>query len=958
MDQVQEFFKVGENLVLQNSDLFSLLGSEVEDYKLDTMLFTSCKYGGPFALTTEEFAVVPKDQKHESPLNHICLFQNNGKIMKKYPKLEIKGMTGGKSQIIAIDFLEDETLVAVLKDGFVLLDPVGKKPKVIQIKNYLKDKEFIEGAKAVDMGIVFYTNLETNLRFHYILNFFQEDCKPSPFTWTGPDALNLSNYHSNLKLFFLPISSDHSLSNKLECFVNDHNAGIIRLVEGEKDKLDFANHPTKFSAENHCKDVIPEVKLMALSTKGFGDNKLDAAKLAVLNNQGAIFVFSLKFPITNFQLFKADMSNAKDGKEMNLHWAGINCLVVVQGNQYWPISTLGKAEAKKKTIRDCKQIFCAPEIDGLRIISNKKCEILRELSDEYKGIKLWDSKKSSKDLYEAYRENEERKPSPTNKILQNKPELENNAIKECIEAAAFELNIEQQKELLKAAAFGKSFLPPTSQFRHDLLPDTCKKLRVLNSLRGPGIARAMTYQQFMHILDQEHGETILVDTLLKYNLFYLADEIAKYLAFSGPITSHIYINWACAKIDNDEPFEKISSQIYERLKNDKSISFVEIAHRAFERGKTELAKKLMDYETSVYKKVPVLIWLGEIQKGLDDACNSNDPNLIDLVIFRMMKDESKMVSVIPHLLKMQRAYPRLYRYMKEFYYTNDNIPLNEKGLPPANEIKAPPPAKGAKKETKEFRNDTSKIDGKTYLFYMAYAKDIERICFTVWRCYFERKESSEKMLRTSDELSVSDKIELIKQLKGAVKFKDDLKIYEDIFNMMEENFNIVKLSNQPEEKPILTRVLEEVKNATNAADAIQKKFKISDRLMFATKVRGFAENPTKENLERLELLLKNKNKSGDLMNFTDLAILLHEKGLNKEAEAAAIKIKDYDMRYLVLKSICTTTSLKHAVEAAIHSKNPDRVQEIENFLNGQKTQGKVKIDDECFSIINKFHGGK
>lgn len=65
-------------------------------------------------------------------------------------------------------------------------------------------------------------------------------------------------------------------------------------------------------------------------------------------------------------------------------------------------------------------------------------------------------------------------------------------------------------------------------------------------------------------------------------------------------------------------------------------------------GKTELALKLLQYEPSLAKKVPLLLWMGTqestksmkfFSKALEDAELSKDPNLLCLVIQKIRASE-------------------------------------------------------------------------------------------------------------------------------------------------------------------------------------------------------------------------------------------------------------------------------------------------------------------------------
>ena len=967
---MKKYFKLGDT-PFQVTEVYDLTATIFEDYRLDLMMFGSNKFGGPFAITTDEYAVVPKDNdKHNLPLNNICLFKNNGTLFSKLTKAEIKAVPitlaeererkkalksvplksqfSNPNPIIAIDFFEDDTLLVVLKDGtFISYDPTQRRPtKAFSIAENYMTNPIVESAKTVGFGIVFYTTSKVNsnpfIQFHYIKDFFDEVILPIKFVH---ETLAATSYTSFIPLVYVPISPDNSFSGKLECLVNDPIAGVIRLVDGEKEKVDFGNQPGKTSIGNTITSFIGSIKLIAVSGKGFGDKTLDSPRVALLTPTGKIYVYTLGFSTSKIIELTYDPTLGQKEKDIatkvwNLYWVGISGLVLTIGSTYCIISM--DNEKIKKDIRGSRAIFCVPEIDGLRIISNKKCEILRELSEEYKGIFLLESSKSCKDLYDAYRENEERKPSPSNKILQNKQELEKSAIEDCINAATFEMNGEIQKDLLKAAAFGKSFLNANSSFQHDKLPEVCKKLRVLNALRSLDITRAITYQQFSTLLENESN---FVNILLKYHQFYLADEVAKHLVFSSEITSNIYISWACAKIDNDEPYEKISLQIFERLKNDKSISFVEIAHRAFEKKKPDLAKKLMDYESSVYKKVPVLIWLGEYEKALKEACDSKDPNLIDLVVLRMLREEAREEEVLPIVLKSSRARPRLYKYYKEFYYDNTYVPLKSTN---SSQIDI----KGKMMGTAE----VNLFNFKTNEFMMKFTTDEEKVCYSLWRCFFEKKEIYERGVKNVVDLDLKDKLELIKNLRIQVKLKDQLKSYDELITIYEDNLNSLRISGQTEEKPIMVRYCNDVKISSAGINDMQKKFKISEKMVFISKVKTYAENPNKDNIERLDLLLKKHKK--ELISFFDLATIFYEKGLLDKAEIYGSKIPDLENQIRFLKVLKTSNSLRLAVESAIQNKKVDMVKDLEIYMKNAVSSGEVKVDEEVFVKMNKYLVGK
>lgn len=63
----------------------------------------------------------------------------------------------------------------------------------------------------------------------------------------------------------------------------------------------------------------------------------------------------------------------------------------------------------------------------------------------------------------------------------------------CIKAAGHEFSVHWQKQLLKAASFGKSVL---ELYSSDEFVEMCETLRVLNAVRYYEVGLAITYEQY------------------------------------------------------------------------------------------------------------------------------------------------------------------------------------------------------------------------------------------------------------------------------------------------------------------------------------------------------------------------------------------------------------------------------------------------------------------------------
>lgn len=66
------------------------------------------------------------------------------------------------------------------------------------------------------------------------------------------------------------------------------------------------------------------------------------------------------------------------------------------------------------------------------------------------------------------------------------------SVNDCIEAASNEFDTEYQKALIRAAYFGKAFIPEHDPSKYI---ETCRVLRVLNAIRDSKIGIPLTYAQ-------------------------------------------------------------------------------------------------------------------------------------------------------------------------------------------------------------------------------------------------------------------------------------------------------------------------------------------------------------------------------------------------------------------------------------------------------------------------------
>ncbi|RXM27790.1 Vacuolar protein sorting-associated protein 16-like [Acipenser ruthenus] len=127
---------------------------------------------------------------------------------------------------------------------------------------------------------------------------------------------------------------------------------------------------------------------------------------------------------------------------------------------------------------------------------------------------------------------------------------------------------------------------------------------------------------------------VLIDRLVFRRLYPLAIEICRYLKipeFQG--VSRVLKHWACFKVQQkEEPDDVIACAINQKLGDTASISYSEIAARAYECGRTELAIKLLEFEPRSGEQVPLLLKMKRSQLALSKAIESGDTDLVYTVV--------------------------------------------------------------------------------------------------------------------------------------------------------------------------------------------------------------------------------------------------------------------------------------------------------------------------------------
>ncbi|PQE16837.1 vacuolar sorting-associated protein [Rutstroemia sp. NJR-2017a BBW] len=277
------------------------------------------------------------------------------------------------------------------------------------------------------------------------------------------------------------------------------------------------------------------------------------------------------------------------------------------------------------------------------------------------------SEASASILLDAVEQLEQQSPKADDNIQLIRPNLVE-AVDTCVKAAGHEFNIHWQKQLLKAASFGKSVL---DVYNSDDFVDMCETLRVLNAVRYYEIGMPLSYEQFLRLTPEK-----LVRRLINRREYLLALKISDYLRLP---TDRIYVHWASQKVRvGSEDEDTICRLIVEKLAGKRGISFEEIARAAYDEGRGRLATSLLNHEPRAGKQVPLLLSMSEDEIALDKAIESGDSDLIIYVLLHLKKSLPlasffRVINTRPIATALVEASARAddVALLKDLYYQDD-----------------------------------------------------------------------------------------------------------------------------------------------------------------------------------------------------------------------------------------------------------------------------------------------
>ncbi|RCH85747.1 hypothetical protein CU098_002029, partial [Rhizopus stolonifer] len=603
----------------RKQEVYSLSWNQTD---LSKFMIAGAQYGGPIAMIRDDKKVLLL-QKQQPIKPTIYMYTSAGKLIEQ--------IQWDKGRIVALGWTDQEQLVVVIDDGSVRLYTLHGNHTQFSLGKDAKNDGIID-CQIWGGGLVAMTG---KYQLISVTNF--EEPQPKPLA-----ELRLEEpLHS-----WTVVPPQFTLSRHVEVLIA---TGSTILVVDSKEVTDQHLNQGPFTKMV----VSPNGKFLALFT-----------------SDGKLWVVS-----TDFQKNLSEYATKSKIAPQQLVWCGTDSVVLYWEKIVLMVGPFG--DWIKYTYED--PIYLASEIDGVRIISNDKCELLQKVPACTEKIFKIGSTEPPAMLFDALDHYERKSPKADENIRSIKAELID-AVDSCIEAAGFEFNHYYQRSLLKAASFGKCFL---ENYNANSFVDMAQSIRVLNAVRYHDIGIPLTYAQY-----KRSSPEVLIDRLINRNHHLLAIRIAEYLKLR---TDKILIHWACEKIKTTtEDEDTVCRTIVEKLIKTPGLSYAEIAKTAHDAGQTRLATKLLDYEPRAADQVPLLISMQEDETALIKAIESGDTDLVYLVIFHLKRklplgEFFRMINNKPMACNLLEVYCKEQdtELLKDFYYQDDrrvdsaNIVLSE-----------------------------------------------------------------------------------------------------------------------------------------------------------------------------------------------------------------------------------------------------------------------------------------
>ncbi|XP_054162261.1 vacuolar protein sorting-associated protein 16 homolog [Oppia nitens] len=798
---------LGKDIYYRKFELNPMLWSH--EVNLKDFFITGASFGGPIALVEKKnwnrLQTTNGTNTVKSNVNSIFIFSSFGTLLST-----IKWTA---NTLALIEWSNREDLLCIQDDGIVLVyDIFGNLQNTFTLDQEIRDTKILEcktfhGIHGTGIAV-----LTTSYRF-FVLNNINE-----------PKIRRLAEVPGLAK-------SPSSWA------VIASNGETIVLVAKDNDLYSLnANDQSCQPMNTPFSSPFNEITEMSIS--------FDSTHVALLTDTGILWMGWIDTNLHNYCEFETKTKT----KPQQLLWCANSAVVGLWKNI---LLVVGPDKDWLNYVID-QPVHMVQEIDGIRIVANDIHEMFQRVSPVVVDIFGIGSIAAGALLLEANKEfqRHSHKADEYIRMIYERNEMEK-SVEQCIEAAGHEYGISTQKMLLRAASFGKCFVP---KINTQNFVQMCQTLRILNAIRHHTIGIPLTYTQ-LEMLTME----TLIDRLILRRNFCLALRIASYLKLPDERgAARVLGNWALLKVKQtflDD--ERIARDISNKLGYSSGISYSDIANKAIEFGRTQLAIKLLDHELRASQQVPLLLKLKQHRLALKRAIESGDTNLIHTVIIRLRE-------VLPagEFLMTIRDYPIAYSLFKK--YCNEAEPEKLTDL--------------------YYQEDDFVSEANSYLF-----RSLKACSLTQQQSCLQSALDSYKKSKNDFNSSIID--ENIRLIKYQIKLKDKFQK------------NYINLSLHQTMRQLI------VDKEYKLSEELKKEFKVGDRRYWWLKVTVLAEMG--EWLE-LEKFSKIKKSPIGYEPFVDICLDHHNR---YEAQKYLLKINEENRVKYYVRCGLLEDAAKFAFEA-------------------------------------------
>ncbi|KAK6384535.1 Vacuolar protein sorting-associated protein 16 [Exophiala oligosperma] len=540
-----------------------------QDLELENYLVAGAPYGGALALWRDS-SKIARYRTGQSTKSTIDIYSTSGKL--------ISNINWEKGPIKGLGWSDDEKLLVVTEDGTVHC----------YFGLYGDFQPFLLGHGAEEYGVVscrFWSHGFVALLSNNTLVAVSSFDEPRPRLLAQPPEGEISSWSL--------IPPAYTLSRSVEVLLAIDKT-IVVIDASEADDRGLSDGPFKHVS------VSPNGRFAALYTE-----------------DGKVWVVG-----SDFQQKYSEYDSKAKTTPTQIYWCGNDSVILAWEDE---IHMVGPDGAAVKYYYD-DQVHVVPDIDGIRLITNESCDFLHKVPDQLEEVFRLGSTSAASVLVDSIELLEMKSPKADENIQRIKQSLPE-AVETCIQAAGHEFNQNLQKQLLRAASFGKSVL---DLYSSDEFVDMCEDLRVLNAVRDYRIGLFMSYEQYVRLTPER-----LIARLVNRREYLLAIKLSEFLHL--PLNK-IYIHWASQKVrSSSADDDAVRELVVERLHGKHGISFETIARAAYDEGRSHLATTLLNHEPRAGKQVPLLLSMEEDEIALHKAIESGDTDLVFYVLLQLKK---------------------------------------------------------------------------------------------------------------------------------------------------------------------------------------------------------------------------------------------------------------------------------------------------------------------------------